>query len=85
MEVDQRWKRYIEKKIMEITLKMSCEIGSAKINGRELLEMKVNDVIMLDQKIGNSLFINVSGIPKFKGYPGSCNNLKAIKISERLN
>lgn len=85
MEVDQTWRRYIEKKIMEMTMEISCKIGMAKINGRELLEMKVDDVIMLDQKIGDSLIINVEGIPKFKGYPGSYSNMKAIKISERLN
>jgi flagellar motor switch protein FliM len=59
-------------------------MGMAKINGSDLLNMKVNDVIMLDQNLGNSVVINVENIPKFKGFPGACNKKKAVKIIDRL-
>jgi len=63
---------------------LSCTMGMAKINGSDLLSMKVDDVIMLDQKSGNSVIVNVENIPKFKGYPGACNKKKAVKIIDRL-
>jgi flagellar motor switch protein FliM len=84
MNVDPRWKRYIMQKLQETTVELSCTMGMAKINGSELLSMKVDDVIMLDQKSGNSVIVNVENIPKFRGYPGACNKKKAVKIIDRL-
>ncbi|MBW2407514.1 MAG: flagellar motor switch protein FliM [Deltaproteobacteria bacterium] len=84
MEIDHGWKKYIQEKIMETSVELSCTMGMAKINGSDLLNMKVNDVIMLDQNLGNSVVINVENIPKFKGFPGACNKKKAVKIIDRL-
>lgn len=85
LEVDQVWKKYIENKIKDMPVNLDCTLGMARINGRDLLEMKADDVIQLDQKIGDPIIINVEGIQKFKGYPGSYNNMRAIKISEIFN
>ncbi len=84
MVIDQSWKKYIQERIKETTVELSCTMGMAKINGGDLLSMKVDDVIMLDQKSGNSVVVNVESIPKFKGYPGACNKKKAVKIIDRL-
>jgi len=83
METDNTWRAYLEKKIMEIALELSCTMGRATINSKELLEIKVDDIISLDQKIGTAIDVNVEGLPKFRGYPGSCNNKKAVKIIEK--
>jgi flagellar motor switch protein FliM len=84
MRIDQSSKKFIQERIKETMVEMSCTMGMAKINGAELLGMKVDDVIMLDQKSGNIVTINVENIPKFKGYPGACNKKKAVKIIDRL-
>jgi flagellar motor switch protein FliM len=85
LEVDKTWRIYIGKKIGETAVSLNCTMGTTKISARELLEIKVDDVILLDQKIGDSIPVKVEGIPKFKGYPGSYSNNKAIRISERFN
>ncbi len=84
LDVDQAWTRYIEKKIKELPINLVCTLGVTKITGRELLEMKVGDVIKLDQKVSDPLIMSIDGIPKFRGYPGTSNKRKAIRISERL-
>jgi flagellar motor switch protein FliM len=84
MAIDQSWRKYIQEKIQETMVELSCTMGMAKINGSELLGLKVDDVIMLEQKSGNSVIVNVENIPKFKGYPGACNKRKAVKIIDRL-
>jgi len=84
MNIDPKWKKYIKGKLQETTVELSCTMGMAKINGSELLSMKVDDVIMLDQKLGNSVIVNVENIPKFRAYPGACNKKKAVKIIDRL-
>jgi flagellar motor switch protein FliM len=84
MEVDSAWKTYFKEKILETTVELSCTMGKATINGGELLNMKVDDVILLDQKMGNTVIVNVEYLPKFRGYPGACNKKKAVKIIERI-
>jgi flagellar motor switch protein FliM len=84
IDIDQSWKRYIQERIQETMVELTCTMGMAKINGGDLLSMKVDDVIMLDQKSDNSVIVNVENIPKFKGYPGACNKKKAVKIIDRL-
>jgi flagellar motor switch protein FliM len=84
MEVDSTWKKYFRQKILETTVELSCTMGKATINGGELLNLKVDDVILLDQKMGNTVIVNVEHLPMFKGYPGACNKKKAVKIIERI-
>ena len=84
MEVDSSWKKYLEEKILETSVELSCTMGEATINGGELLNLKIDDVILLDQKMGNTITVNVERLPKFRGYPGACNKKKAVKIIERI-
>ena len=84
MEVDSSWKKYLEEKILETSVELSCTMGEATINGGELLNLKIDDVILLDQKMGNTITVHVEHIPKFRGYPGACNKKKAVKIIERI-
>ena len=84
MEVDSTWKKYFYERILEAKVELSCTMGKATINGGELLNMKIDDVILLDPKIGNIVTVNVERLPKFRGHPGACNKKKAVKIIERI-
>jgi len=85
LEVDEMWRSYLEEKIKKMTINLSCTLGRTKITGKELLEMKVDDVIELDQKTSDPIIVSVEGIPKFNGYPGTYSNKKAIRINERVS
>jgi len=85
LEVNNTWRTFIGNKIGETTVNLNCILGTSKISARQLLEMKVNDVILLDHKISGSTLVNIEGIPKFRGYPGSHNNNKAIRIADRFD
>jgi flagellar motor switch protein FliM len=84
MEIDSTWKKYFQDKILETTVELSCTMGKATISGGELLNMKIDDVILLDPKIGNIVTVNVENFPKFRGCPGACNKKKAVKIIEKI-
>jgi flagellar motor switch protein FliM len=84
LEIDQNWRIYIEEKVKGLNMGLSCTLGTGKISGRELLKLKVDDVIPLDKKMGEPAIVSIEGIPKFRGYPGSCNNRKAIKIMDTI-
>jgi flagellar motor switch protein FliM len=85
VEIDQTWRRHFAKKIRELTINLRCTLGTARITGRRLLELKVDDVIPLDKGVGDVITVSVEDIPKFKGFPGVLNNKQAIRISGRLS
>jgi flagellar motor switch protein FliM len=85
VEIDQTWRQHFAEKIRELNMNLRCILGTARITGRELLGLKVDDVIPLDKGVGDVITVSVEGIPKFKGFPGVCNNKKAIRISGRLS
>ena len=84
-EVDQTQRKSIEARIRELDVNLSCTLGKTTMSGKDLLELKVDDVITLDQRIGDSIVVLVEGVGKFKGYPGCCNNKQAVRITERFD
>ena len=85
VEVDQRWRKHIEEKVKELKINVRCTLGMTKITGRELLDVKVDDVIPLEKGVNDLITVSVEGIPKFRGFPGARNNKQAIRVSERVN
>ena len=85
VEVDQRWRKHIEEKIKELAVNVRCTLGMTKITGKELLEIKVDDVIPLEKGVNDLITVSVEDIRKFRGFPGARNNKQAIRISERVN
>jgi flagellar motor switch protein FliM len=80
IETDAKSRQFIEQTIRELKVTLSCTLGTARITGRQLLGMKVDDVIPLDKGVEDLLVIRAEGIPKFKGYLGSSNEKQAIRI-----
>ncbi|MGM0384232.1 MAG: flagellar motor switch protein FliM [Thermodesulfobacteriota bacterium] len=85
LEVDHQWTQYIKERVKQLTINLSCALGNAEITGRELLAMKIGDVIELDQKISDPVIISVEGVPKFIGFPELSNKQRAVKIQGRVN
>ncbi|MEE8399605.1 MAG: flagellar motor switch protein FliM [Desulfobacterales bacterium] len=84
LEVDQGWRRYFENRIMSMDVDICCILGTVNITGRELLEMKVGDVMPLDQRPKDPIIIQAEGLPKFRGYMGAYNNRKAVRIHDKI-
>ena len=84
IESDETWRQFMEQTIRELKVTLSCTLGTARITGRRLLGMQVDEVIPLDQGVEDLLLIRAEGIPKFKGYLGSSNEKQAIRIDRIL-
>ncbi|MBW2139050.1 MAG: flagellar motor switch protein FliM [Deltaproteobacteria bacterium] len=84
-EVERPWRKGLEEKMGNLPLEVTCILGTTKITGRDLLEMKTDDIIQLDQKITDQVIVTAQGIPKFKGYPGTYNKKKAVRLEGRID
>lgn len=83
VELDPRRRRDIAENVKRMRVNLTGILGTASITGKQLLELKKDDVIQLDQKTRAPMIVNAEGVPKFKGFSGALNKQKAIKLEGR--
>lgn len=72
-------------KIKDAQLEMQVLLGKAKIEINEVLDLKINDVIKLDQKLNQELIACINKKKKFFVAPGTLNNKLSVKITQQYN
>ena len=70
-------------KIYSANLDLSVILGSAKVLINDVLELKEGDVIKLDQKIDEKLYVLVDKKKKFEAMPGRKDGRICVKIADR--
>jgi flagellar motor switch protein FliM len=66
-------------------LPITAQLGSATLLMREYLNLKVGDVLCMDQRTDDLLKVWVDGKVKFWGQPGISKRKRAIRIARRIN
>ncbi|PID62470.1 MAG: flagellar motor switch protein FliM [Ignavibacteriae bacterium] len=66
-------------------LDVSVEFGKSQITFEQLRNLKMGDVIILKNKIGNELKVSVENKYMFNGISGIVNSNKAVKITKRVD
>jgi flagellar motor switch protein FliM len=84
LHVDIGWKKRLRRRIKDIMVEVTAELGTGRITGHHLISLKVGDVIQLQQDVNDFLITNVEGVPKLKGRAGLIRGNKAIKIEQRI-
>ncbi len=84
LEVDDAWIMRFKERLLDIPLDMKVTLGNANVTGRQLLDMGVGDILVLDTDEGGLLNAEVQGILKFQGLPGFVKGNKAFKIVEEV-
>jgi flagellar motor switch protein FliM len=84
LEVDHEWiNRFIDQ-VREASVMITVELGKASLTAGELMNLKVGEVLPLDQDVSQSLTVKVEGVPKFNGFPGVSRGNKALQISSKI-
>jgi len=83
-EVDVEWLERLRKRLHEIDVELLVELGRTMITGRELLNLEVGDVIMLDHEVHKPLTVKVQGIPKLRAMPGISKGQQASMICDEI-
>ncbi len=74
----------IKLQLSEVALPVVVELGETQISFQELIDLKVGDIIILDNKIHNELKVNVNDKLSYFAHPGIVNNHKAVRITKNL-
>jgi len=82
MEVDERWVNFLSSQVQSTEVKLVANLSQAELTVRELLAMKVGDVISLD--IPESITASVEGVPVLECGYGVHRGQYALKVKRFL-
>ncbi|KGG80746.1 flagellar motor switch protein FliM [Caloranaerobacter azorensis H53214] len=80
-DIDSTEMDVVKKRIRKVKVPLIAEIGSTLITVKDLLDLRVGDVIKLNRTTDSELEIKVGSKTKFYGVPGIKNNKIAVKIT----
>ncbi|MCA8957223.1 MAG: FliM/FliN family flagellar motor switch protein [Planctomycetes bacterium] len=74
----------LRRTVSPVEVSMSIDLGRAALSLRELLALRVGDVVTLNQRLGEPLVAPVQGHPKFTGQIGTLGRRLAFQIGSVL-
>jgi flagellar motor switch protein FliM len=75
------WTSIIQEQLLETDLEVKVNLGETEIKLRDLMHLKVGDVIPLDQDASGEFDVNIEGVKKFKGYYGIHHGTVAVQVT----
>jgi flagellar motor switch protein FliM len=79
------WTTIIKDQLMETDLNLKVDLGQTEIKLKDLMTLKVGDVIPLDQDSTGEFNVQVEGVNKFKGYYGIHHGTVAIQVTREID
>lgn len=83
-DLDLKWLERLKKILEGIPVALKGEIGRARLTVQEVIDLKVDDVIILDKKAGEDIDLFVEDTLKFKGEFGVYKGDYVLKITDVL-
>lgn len=78
-------KKSILNKLGSSNVNINVTLGKTKITVEDFLDLKVGDVLRLDNQVTEDLVISINGKPKFLGRPGTRKNKLAVTVTDTIN
>lgn len=75
------WTSIIKEQLLETDIDIKINLGETEIKLKDLMELKVGDVIPLTQDSSGELDIQVEQVKKFKGYYGIHHGTVAVQVT----
>lgn len=84
-DMDYAWKEQLQPLIRDVDVSLIAELGRTRQSVRDLLNLKVNDIIKLPSGPDDYISISIENIPKFKGIPGIVKGNRAVEIATLIS
>lgn len=75
------WTSIIQEQLLETDLEVKVNLGESEVKLKDLMTLKVGDVIPLDQDASGEFDVQVEGVKKFKGYYGIHHGTVAVQVT----
>jgi flagellar motor switch protein FliM len=84
-DMDKAWVRNLHDQLQDTELELSADLGYTHLSVSDYLNMKVGDILVLENTIDDKLKVKVVGIPKFEGSAGRMGNRKVVRVESALS
>jgi flagellar motor switch protein FliM len=71
-------------RVRRVNLPIIAHLGSAQLTVRELLDLERGDVIQLDQRTDEDLYVCVGKEYRYRAVPGTHRKKRAVKLTRIL-
>ncbi|MCC6220152.1 MAG: flagellar motor switch protein FliM [Deltaproteobacteria bacterium] len=85
LEVDTSLYRRMERNLRASETHLSVELCHGEMKAKDLVALKVGDIIPLSSNPTDEALIKVEGILKYKGYVGTYRGSRAVRVSGAAN
>lgn len=75
------WTAIIKEQLMETSVEVRVNLGETEIQLKDLMQLRVGDVIPLTQDATGELNIQIENVPKYKGYYGNHHGTVAVQVT----
>lgn len=82
VETDHYWVNMMIRHLEETELNVRVELGTTEITPRQLLGLKLNDVVPLRTDATAELVVEVEDVARFRGLYGSSRGSRAIQVTQ---
>lgn len=81
---DGQVRELLEYQLERVPVELSALLGFADLPLRDLAQLEVGDIVILDSVVSDEVSVLVEGEPKFRAWPGLVANKRAVKIARLL-
>ena len=78
------WTAIIRSQLLDTGVNIKVNLGESEITLNELMDLKVGDVIPLDQDSNGEFAVQVEGVPKFKAFYGIHHGAVAVQVTRPI-
>lgn len=78
------WTSIIKEQLLETDVDIKVNLGETEIKLKDLMNLKIGDVIPLTQDSSGELDVQVENVKKFKGYYGVHHGTVAMQITKQI-
>lgn len=75
------WTAIIRSQLLDTAVNIRVNLGESEITLNELMDLRVGDVIPLDQDSTGEFDVQVEEVPKFKGFYGIHHGTVAVQVT----
>jgi flagellar motor switch protein FliM len=75
----------LEAIVSELPVEIRVRLGTVEVRLSQLSNLRVGDVIVLNQRVGEPLTASIAGEKKYRGWPGRAGTRQAFKVDSFLN
>ena len=78
-----QWRSHLAQEIEDMEVAVSARLAQITLNVREILDLRVGDILQLDCSVDQPVSIMVEGKKKFSGLAGLRDGRKAVRVLKR--